>query len=244
MTPRLLLHIARHPQQSAAFLRALRHAKRAVPIISASVGRVGSTLVSNALVRGRARDLLGYYQPAHWRLISDTCWDLDRYRSCQGTVCKTHDFPFGLAARHDAKIVFLHGRPSDVVLSIHRCISTQGRAWVADHFRHMHAVGDIDELFLRDVMRIEEQIDAWRSVCGRRILCLSYDSLWDHVDVLSDFVGFPVVLPLRRDRKTDDLDPAIVTLARSRFARLDAKVAALPSCEIIDNPGEERPARS
>jgi hypothetical protein len=51
------------------------------------------------------------------------------------------------------------------------------------------------------------------------------------------------VLPPRRDRATDDLDPAIVTLARSSYARLDAKVAALPLCEIIDHPREERPAR-
>lgn len=243
MTLRLLKHMAQNPRRSAAFLRACRHAERAVPIISASIGRVGSTLTWNALVRGRARDLLGGYQPVDWRLVSDTCWDLDRYRPRNGTVCKTHDLPHGLAARHDAKIVFLHGRPSDAALSIHRCLSTEGSAWVADHFRHMHADGGIDDLLVRDVMRIEEQIDAWRAVRGRRILCLGYDGLWDHVDVLSDFVGFPVVLPPRRDRETNDLDPEIVTLARSSYARLDAKVAALPLCEIIDNPDGERPAR-
>lgn len=233
MTAGRYQHMLRHPRRAIQFVMAARAEGAAMPILSASIGRVGSTLTWQALVRSRAKHLMGSYRPIDWRLVSDTCWDLAEYRPRPGTVCKTHDFPYALDPRHRLRSVFLFGRPSDAALSVYRCITTEGLAWVEDHFRHMHANGSVDALLDRDVLRMEEQIEAWRGITDRDVLCLSYDGLWQHVDALSDFVGFRVNLPARRDRQWDDLPPDVVAQARERYRHLDDEVARLPLCEIV-----------
>lgn len=216
--------------------RALRYARLAAgapPILCASIGRVGSTLSWDALIRSRARAVLGAWHPTDWRRISAMRWDLKGARLRPGRVYKTHDFPYDLALDRPMRILFLFGRPSDVVLSVLRCRATEGEAWVADHLRHMHSDGGLDMIFERDVLRLEEQIDAWFALRGADVLCLKYDALWERRDMLGDFVGFDVALPPRRDRETGDLDPDLVARVRDAYARLDAKVAALPDHQLI-----------
>lgn len=228
-----LFHLAAHPRRTLQFALACGDKAKSTPILSASIGRVGSTLTWQALVRSRARDLLGSYQGIDWRIISDTCWDLEDYQPRRGRVCKTHDFPDRLGVRQDLKIVFLFGPPSDAALSVYRCMTSEGPAWIADHFRHMHANGAFEDLLKRDVLRMEEQIDAWHHVSRHSVLCLNYTALWDNVDILSEYVGFRVELPQRRDRGFDDIDPALRDLAKATYAKVDAKVANLPSYTII-----------
>jgi len=216
--------------------RALRYARLAAdapPILCASIGRVGSTLSWDALIRSRARAVLGAYHPTDWRRISAMRWDLKGARLRAGRVYKTHDFPGDLALGRPMRILFLFGRPSDVVLSVLRCRETEGEAWIADHLRHMHASGGLDLIFGRDILRIEEQIDAWLALRGTDIMCLKYDALWERREMLSDFVGFDVALPPRTSREVTDLDPAIVGRVREAYSRLDAKVAALPDYQLI-----------
>ena len=51
--------------------------------------------------------------------------------------------------------------------------------------------------------------------------------------MLSDFVGFDVALPPQTSRGVGDLDPDLVARVREAYARLDAKVAALPDHQVI-----------
>jgi len=205
----------------------------APPILCASIGRVGSTLSWDALIRSRARAMLGTYHPTDWRRISAMRWNLKGARLKPGRVYKTHDFPYDLAVDRPMRILFLFGRPSDVVLSVLRCRETQGEAWIADHLRHMHASGGLGEIFERDVLRLEEQIDAWLALRGADVLCLKYDALWEQHAMLSEFVGFDVALPPRTARDVADIDLAIVARVREAYARFDAKVAALPDHQLI-----------
>lgn len=220
-------------KQPARAYRFARLAGNAPPILCASIGRVGSTLSWDALIRSRAHAMLGAWHPTDWRRISAMRWDLKGARLKAGRVYKTHDFPHGLALDQPMRILFLFGRPSDVVLSVLRCRETEGEAWIADHLRHMHASGGLDLIFERDVLRIEEQIDAWLALRGADILCLKYEALWEGRAMLGDFVGFDVALPLRTTRGVGDLDPDLVARVRTAYARLDAKVAALPDHQLI-----------
>jgi hypothetical protein len=220
-------------KQPARALRYARLAGDAPPILCASIGRVGSTLSWDALIRSRAHAMLGAYHPTDWRRISAMRWNLKGARLKAGRVYKTHDFPDDLAFDRPMRILFLFGRPSDVVLSVLRCRETEGEAWIADHLRHMHSSGRIDEILDRDVLRIEEQIDAWFALRGADILCLKYDALWERRDMLSDFVGFDVALPARKARDVVDLDADLVARVRDAYARLDAKVDALPDHQLV-----------
>lgn len=225
--------LLKRPVRSLRFARMTSDAARTPPILCASIGRVGSTLSWDALIRSRARALLGAYHPTDWRRVSAMRWNLKGARLASGRVYKTHDFPYDLALGRPMRILFLFGRPSDVVLSVLRCRVTEGEAWIAEHLRHMHGHEGLDGILDRDVLRIEEQIDAWLALRGGDVLSLKYDALWTQRDVLSDFVGFDVALPARVERDIADLDPDLVMRVRASYAALDAKVAALPDHQLI-----------
>ena len=225
--------LLKRPARALRFARATKDAARTPPILCASIGRVGSTLSWDALIRSRARALLGAYHPTDWRRISAMRWDLKGARLAPGRVYKTHDFPHDLALDRPLRILFLFGRPSDVVLSVLRCRVTEGEAWITDHLRHMHAHEGLDGILDRDVLRLEEQVDAWLALRGADVLSLKYDALWNRCDMLSDFVGFDVTLPARVERSSVGLDPDLVARVSAAYAALDAKVAALPDHQLI-----------
>ena len=92
----------------------------------------------------------------------------------------------------------------------------------------MHANGSYGELIHRDVLRLGEQIDAWCSLRDVDLLALKYESLWENLDLLGNFVGFPVELPPRKERDFSDLPLEIVAAVRNTYRQLDEKVASLP----------------
>jgi hypothetical protein len=201
------------------------------PIIVASMGRSGSTLVYDALCDGMAAARFG---PLKWfgrRIVGDTAWELSRQSFMPGVVYKTHDLPIGLPRDCGARVVFLFGRASDAAISVLSCRRRYGAAWVAEHFAHMRALGSFDELSERDVLRFEEQIDGWLAVDHARILGLRYETLWKHADDLSRFVGFSVTLPDRRPRDgSKEIDLATAEKFTATYRALDEKIASLADC--------------
>ncbi len=228
-----LAMLLKDPARTLRYARATADRRRTPPILCPSIGRVGSTLLWQALVSSRARSVLGRYHPTDWLRISRMRWRLRHARFPRGTVTKTHDLPYDLKVQGPLNIVFLFGRPSDVVLSVLRCRESKGQAWIDDHLRHMNAAGRLDDVLDRDVLRLEEQVDAWLALRGVNILSLKYETLWENCDRLSAFVGYEVRLPDRSERGFDDLDPATVARARATYAALDAQVAALPDYQLI-----------
>ena len=206
---------------------ALADPERSPPILCASIGRVGSNMLHRAIVEGRAHVLSGSFEDADFALIGAQAWDLDRAKFPTGSVTKTHDFPYALGDRAP-RTVFSFGRPSDTVLSVLHKSAAAGDRWRDDHLRNMHATGTLDRIVDTDILRLEEQLEAWRSVRDVPLFAVHYDALWDARPALEAFIGFPIRLPERRSRGSDAMDPAIVAAVRRNYARLDALVAGLP----------------
>lgn len=191
-------------------------------------------MLHRCIVEGRARSILGSFEQPDFALISSVNWHLDQGPIRPGSVSKTHDFPDALDRSAPLKVVYSFGRPSDTVLSVLRKVQTDGEGWRDRHLRNMHASGAFEELPDRDILRLEEQLDAWRAVTDVPLLAIHYDALWTVRPMLDAFLGFSVPLPPQRSRGFDDLDPAIVARVRQSYARLDDKVAGLPSHWRID----------
>jgi hypothetical protein len=104
------------------------------------------------------------------------------------------------------------------------------------HFAHMHADGGYDELLQRDVLRLGEQLEAWSAVRNLDVLSMRYSTLWDHAQILNQFVGFNVPLPLKRERNFLDLHPSIIAIARENYAELDRRESLLPDY-FFSRPG-------
>ena len=215
-----------------------RASSRSVPIVVASMGRSGSTLVFKAIRNGLAALRFGPLSKVSRARIADVAWDLSDCQLAPGIVYKTHALAHELPADRDARVVFMYGCASDAAASVLSCRLRFGPAWVAEHFEHMRATGSFDELGERDVLRFEEQIDGWLGGCSAPVLGIKYEALWDNIDALSNFLGFPVHLPERQLRSSqNDLDAATIQRISRSYARLDAKIAALPDCIL-------RPERS
>lgn len=212
---------------------ALADPVRHPPILCASIGRVASTMLYRSIVEGRARAILGSFNPADAAHIGTTSWTLRNARLRSGTVSKTHDLPYALDPTAPLKIVYSFGRPSDTVLSVLRKVQVAGETWRDRHLANMHALGSLEEVVERDVLRLGEQIEAWRAVTGAPLLAIHYEALWDVRPMLEDFLGFTISLPEKRTRGFADLDPVTVARVRRFYAGLDEMVAGLPPYWLV-----------
>ena len=206
------------------------------PLIVASMGRSGSTLVWDALRRAVAMSRFPPpLQAQGLRLVSDQAWDLDCERFAPGVVYKTHGLAHELRNNSGARVIFLFGSATDAALSVLSCQDRYGPSWIEQHFKHLRATGPFSDLGMGDVLRFGEQLDGWIGKTGTPRLILNYDAVWDHVQTLSDFVGVPVQLPPRRPRLGAS---AANTETRARFAEayaaLDARIAAMPACQLLE----------
>jgi hypothetical protein len=198
------------------------------PILCASISRVASSAVQQALARERSNAIFGFSRSVTQSWIREAAWELKGVRFRPGAIYVTHDVPYDLVASPRLKILFLYGRPSDTVLSLVRRYQTKGSRWMDRHFAHMHANGNYDELLQRDVLRIGEQIEAWPALRNANVLGMRYAGLWDNLKVLNEFVGLPVTLPPWVERNFLDINPALVAIARENYHEHDVKESRLP----------------
>jgi len=200
-------------------------------ILISSMGRTGSTVVFDAVRHGVGRARLSVRPALGTRLVSSDAWDLSAHVLLPGMIYKTHDFSTSLpdrAAQGGIRAVFCFGRPSAAALSVLSCPQRYGADWVRRHLEHLRADGTLDDLRHRDPLRFGEQVEGWFSETRFPVLRVKYESLWDHPDALSDFIGCPVQLPIRRDRTPKAFDPVLTADIHRTFAELDARIDALP----------------
>lgn len=208
------------------------------PIIIASMGRSGSTLVYDAVRHAMAIARFGPFASQGLRVVSDPAWDLGSQKYNSGVVYKTHGFAHELPGDCGAKVIFLFGSASDAALSVLACQSKYGDEWIKKHFIHLRANGSFDALAERDVLRFEDQLDSWTSPHGTSRLLLHYDALWECSGTLSEFCGFPVKLPPRRERSGATVaDSDTKNRFTATYAKLDSRIADMPRCQVL-NPGE------
>lgn len=201
------------------------------PIVIASMGRSGSTLVYDAVVdaviaSSPLRRIFGLK-----KLTADWSWSLGEKTLQNGVVYKTHDYPDNLSASK-VRCVFLFGSCLNAATSVHSAIERFGPEWVDKHFEHLKSDGKLNELFERDVLGFENQIRCWATTETSPTLCLRFDSLWDNHEMLNDFLSMTVQLPPRRPRKIEAYDPKILSELETVYNSIDARIENLPDAFI------------
>ena len=227
----------------APLTRAVEQALRAAPsrhapLVIASMGRSGSTLVFEAVCEamgqarfGRIETIRRIGAPIAW----ETAWNLSDTRFRRGRVYKTHGLADELPRNTGVKVVFLFGAASEAALSVVACRERYGDAWIREHFEHLRADGAFEDLGHRDVLRFRDQLDGWFGLTGVPRLLIHYDALWENADVLSRFCGVPVRLPERRAREgAQSVPPEVRAQFEQTYAALDARIAALPRCQVLE----------
>lgn len=192
-----------------------RYIKRAVqrklcagisPIVIASTGRTGSTMLTKAIA-GSLINSRYWYLPKKFRKVLSrlSISFVDRF-SCIHEECapvvKTHDI-FRGNVNPDLRLIFVFGDPVDSAKSVVRVSEQKGVEWIAQHIYHLSGEGDPGDIFQKDVLNYSGQIDAWSKAAGAFIV--HYDDLWDEREALSRFLGFNLVLPVRKNRSVREV---------------------------------------
>lgn len=174
-----------------------------LPIVVASTGRAGSTLLVNAISEAYINNYFKEY-PAFFKnqmanlTTSYANQLLESDISMSGApILKTHDLD-RLDKQIELKKVFIFTDPLDSALSVMEQIKQKGSSWGKRHLFHLQSSGNLSDLFQVDILNYEIILDSWKK---SNAFIVHYDDLWSRVDCLSDYLQFDVVLPSRKPRK-------------------------------------------
>lgn len=205
------------------------------PIIVASMGRSGSTLIYDAICESVAEKRFKYFPWLKQRIVFDAAWDLDAQTYRSGAVYKTHGLGHELPKGTESKVIFLFGPASESALSVFKCKEKKGDAWIKEHFQHMRADGEFSEIGERDVLRFEEQLDSWSLKRDVPVMLLHYDAIWENQDTIAEFLGLPIKLPERRPRSaSSEIDEATRKKFETTYRELDKRISEMPRCQILE----------
>lgn len=173
---------------------------QSVPIVVASSGRSGSTMLTISITQSliEQRFKVAPLWVKRWLVPRSNVFisRLSASRLQSFPVIKTHDLRDNAGIQ--AKYIFVYGDPLESALSAHDMGKKIGVTWTDEHIYNLHGHGTPFEILDRDVLNYEGQLKSWGS--AEDVFIVHFEDLWNKTAELSAFVGFPVQLPQKRDR--------------------------------------------
>jgi hypothetical protein len=193
------------------------------PIVIASGGRSGSTMLSTAIAESLVRHRFKV-NPTSWlgSLLTDLAFTFTErvsdVVSSRIPVHKTHGL-LPPKAPNGTRFVFIYGDPLDSALSAQRTVDLHGRLWFEQHLYHLESQGSYGDLFEKDILNYEKQIDSWMRNSSAAVFHVRYEDVWEKLESLNEYLGFQVVLPRKRERsqksKPNKINEDLFTYLRS-----------------------------
>lgn len=173
------------------------------PILVASMGRSGSTLLFNSIIDAciRTNYKLIPYNLAYKIVHSSHGFDLKNTRFHNGMVYKTHGFPSQISHDYNnLNVIFIYGSCFEAVRSVLSCQKQYGDKWINNHLKHLSSPEDFNSILEKDVLQIEKQIKEWSNQSRFRTLYVRFDEIWNFKGEISDFLELNIKLPKQRSR--------------------------------------------
>ena len=200
------------------------------PVVIASTGRAGSTLLFDAVASSAAADRFAFLPKALrgflQRIASDTLVRISDIESHNAPFLKTHDL-FRPEFADSAKYIFVFGEPLEAAKSVAQMGEKHGSAWIEEHIYHLAGQGTPYEVLDKDVLNYEAQLKSWGNAEG--VFVVHYDDLWGKREDLSQFLGFDLALPARRERTQKQLPSSINEALFDRLEQFEADLRAKTS---------------
>lgn len=166
------------------------------PVVIASTGRSGSTMLCRAIMNSyfQSRTKLSInprfvFYPAFCKK------NLSYYR--HGGVYKTH-----MLATHvpnELKTIFIYDDPVISYKSFNNCVVKYGSPWGEQHLKNLESRYSISDLGADvDILNYKEQMSSWFS--RKSGVVIRFSELWDNTEDLSDYIGVNLKLPLLTER--------------------------------------------
>ena len=179
-----------------------------IKIVIASSGRSGSTMLFDST----AKSLVKHRHPLlHKSLISNRITNsikvfvkkLQQVHLKHELIFKTHDL-FDKSYSNFAKYIFVFGDPLQSAQSVEIMAKKYGAKWFSQHLENLSSSGNLNELYSKDILNYERQVESWMTAETNSVFCVHYEDIWNKVDLLSKFVGFEIELPEKLPRKNKD----------------------------------------
>jgi len=128
------------------------------------------------------------------------------------------------------KCIFLFG---NVVLSV---ISTQKKRMTNQHFLNCGYKGLAKDIFQEDFLNYEKIFDDWTTNRIYHTICVRYESLYENIAEIEEFLNIKLMLPPQRKRTTTlmDVEPSVLDNIRATYKTLIKKVSEAPNIKIIN----------
>ena len=199
--------------------------------VVASLGRCGSQLMTVTL-----HNHLWGFQEHEKPFLKKTRPFIREYPNVfkNGIVHKTHLYPTQYP--DNCKVIFTFGDPLDIILSVVRKSKTEGY-WGPAHFKNLDANWEeFGDIFIRDVLKLENMFDSFYKSQTCDIMCLRYETLWENEDKISEFLGFDFKLPGRKTRESKNLRQSLtdeqINIFNSGYSSLIEKINNAEDCKI------------
>ena len=168
------------------------------PIVVASMGRSGSTLMHDAIIDAKVNEYHRLLRPVIKRLIKEYIW-INARDLPKGTVIKTHNLPEQFDD-NSAKYVYIYDNPREAALSILKCRHSRGEDWLKTHFNHLGKSYDLQAVCNGDYLGFYQMTKNWRQANNKKLLFINFQSIWDNNEKIQKFLDLDINLPQRRDR--------------------------------------------
>lgn len=185
-------------------------------IVVAGLGRCGTTMLFNAIRQKNefVRDLANLNNP-----------DFEQFQAI-----KTHDFAPDQLPPH-TKCIYLFGNPIEIVLSAHG-----EKVNHDEHYLNLHSSPSKKNKFAwEDTLGLETNFDTWMQPQKYPLLTLRYETIWQNIGLINEFIGFQIGLPEQIERQTNINKPIhshhIHTIKKT-YAPLEQKINQAPDAKI------------
>lgn len=193
------------------------------PIIVNSFGRSGSTVLYESVCTSASRLPFAAAQ----KIPGGAAWSLEHAPLRQGRCYKTHDYPPGNTSI-PCRSLYVFGDPVEASVSAYERARSNPE-WLSEHCGHLRVEQcDTASILARDALQMGPHLRAWLEQTRVPTLFVRYERMWEEVQAISNFMGFPVTLPPRLARKPHSLNRAQIERLQVIHADTRSLVSALP----------------
>ena len=205
------------------------------PIIVASMGRCGSTILFDVIRDSLAKEIFPFLPLPIARIFCQGSLWLPGKKIFKGFVHKTHSRGKNFPLNSNPKIIYIFCIPSDSVLSAISQKSRKGKGWLLDHCNNFEVNGNYEDLAFHDVLRIEDNIKEWRNKKNTKILFIRYEKIWQYRHKIEEFINLKIKLPKYKSRRSLSKEAKLLKeTCKKNYSYLDKIVKAYSDFEIIE----------
>ena len=135
-------------------------------------------------------------------------------------IIKTHSLPSG--KHNNCKVVFIFGDPLDSVLSAKEMEKKFGQKWFEEHIFHLESNSNTNDWLEHDVLNFESQLETWQ--LADSALIIHYDDIWKYKNYISEFLGFELFLPTRKNRSKKQYSSLIDITLYKKLRNIETNV--------------------